>query len=41
MLEPEVIFETQNFLAVNKPAGLVVHAAKVREKALDGRRTTR
>lgn len=38
MLEPEVIFETKNFLAVNKPAGLVVHAAKVREKARSKKR---
>lgn len=29
MLVPEIIFENENFLAVNKPAGLVVHPAKI------------
>ncbi|MBU6500665.1 MAG: RluA family pseudouridine synthase [Patescibacteria group bacterium] len=28
MLEPEVIYEDKNFLAVNKPAGLLVHGAR-------------
>ncbi|HVO29024.1 MAG TPA: RluA family pseudouridine synthase [Candidatus Paceibacterota bacterium] len=30
MTEPEIIYEDRNFLAINKPAGLVVHAAKHR-----------
>jgi 23S rRNA pseudouridine1911/1915/1917 synthase len=29
MLEPEIIFENEDFVVVNKPAGLVVHAARV------------
>ena len=29
MLEPEVIYEDKNFLAVNKHAGLLVHAARI------------
>lgn len=29
MPEPEIIFENEDFLVVNKPAGLVVHAARV------------
>jgi 23S rRNA pseudouridine1911/1915/1917 synthase len=29
MLEPTIIFENDDFLVVNKPAGLVVHAARV------------
>lgn len=29
MTEPEVIYEDKNFLAVNKPAGLLVHQARV------------
>jgi 23S rRNA pseudouridine1911/1915/1917 synthase len=29
-LEPKVIYETDDFLAVDKPAGLMVHPAKVR-----------
>lgn len=29
MLEPEIIFENDDFVVVNKPAGLVVHAARV------------
>jgi 23S rRNA pseudouridine1911/1915/1917 synthase len=32
MNEPEVIFENDDFVAVNKPAGLMVHAARVGEK---------
>lgn len=29
MQEPEIIFENDDFLVVNKPAGLMVHAARV------------
>ena len=29
MLEPKVIYETEDFLAVDKPAGLQVHGAKI------------
>jgi 23S rRNA pseudouridine1911/1915/1917 synthase len=29
MFEPEIIFENDDFVVVNKPAGLVVHAARV------------
>lgn len=32
MSEPEIIFEDENFLAINKPAGLMVHAAKISPK---------
>jgi 23S rRNA pseudouridine1911/1915/1917 synthase len=32
MLDPTIIYEDKDFLAVAKPAGLVVHAAKVSEK---------
>lgn len=32
MLEPEIIYEDKNFLAVNKPAGLLVHQAKLKVK---------
>ena len=35
MNEPEVIFENEDFLVLNKPAGLMVHAARV-----SGRRRT-
>ena len=40
-LEPEVIYEDENFLAVNKPAGLLVHEARIvkhetREQTLVG-----
>jgi 23S rRNA pseudouridine1911/1915/1917 synthase len=31
MLEPEIIYEDANFLAVNKPAGLMVHPTKFSE----------
>lgn len=31
-LEPEVIYENKDFVAVNKPAGLLVHANKVSTK---------
>lgn len=31
MLAPEVIYENGNFLAINKPAGLMVHAVKIAE----------
>jgi 23S rRNA pseudouridine1911/1915/1917 synthase len=31
-LEPEVIYEDKNFLAINKPAGLMVHAAKHKDE---------
>lgn len=30
MSEPKIIYEDKNFLALNKPAGLIVHAAKIR-----------
>ncbi len=30
MPEPEIVYEDKNFLAVNKPTGLQVHAAKIR-----------
>lgn len=36
MPEPEIIFENDDFVVVNKPAGLVVHAARV-----SARRSTR
>ena len=29
MIEPEIIYEDENFLAINKPAGLIVHPARV------------
>jgi 23S rRNA pseudouridine1911/1915/1917 synthase len=32
MSEPEVIFENSDFVVVNKPAGLMVHAARVSER---------
>jgi 23S rRNA pseudouridine1911/1915/1917 synthase len=32
MSNPEIIFENDDFAVVNKPAGLVVHAARVSEK---------
>jgi 23S rRNA pseudouridine1911/1915/1917 synthase len=32
MLEPKVIYENDNFLAIDKPAGLMVHAAKISSK---------
>jgi 23S rRNA pseudouridine1911/1915/1917 synthase len=32
MSEPEIIFENEDFLAVNKPAGLMVHAARLSSK---------
>jgi 23S rRNA pseudouridine1911/1915/1917 synthase len=42
MPEPEIIFENDDFVVVNKPAGLVVHAARVnarrRERANDAPR---
>jgi 23S rRNA pseudouridine1911/1915/1917 synthase len=28
MLEPEIVYENENFLAVNKPSGLLVHGAR-------------
>ena len=31
MSNPEIIFENSDFIVVNKPAGLVVHAARVNE----------
>lgn len=31
MPEPEIIFENEDFLVINKPAGLMVHAARVSE----------
>ena len=33
ILEPEVIYETKDFLAVNKPAGLLVHGANLKLKS--------
>jgi 23S rRNA pseudouridine1911/1915/1917 synthase len=35
MDEPEVIFENSDFVAINKPAGLMVHAARVSSKRRD------
>lgn len=32
MKEIEIIYEDENFVAVNKPAGLLVHSIKVRDK---------
>lgn len=32
MNDPEIIFENDDFLVVNKPAGLMVHAARVNER---------
>ncbi len=32
MIEPEIIYEDENFLAVNKPAGLLVHIANQKLK---------
>ncbi|HUC31630.1 MAG TPA: pseudouridine synthase, partial [Candidatus Paceibacterota bacterium] len=32
MNEPEIIFENEDFLVINKPAGLTVHAARVSSK---------
>ncbi len=32
MFNPEIIFENNDFMVVNKPAGLVVHAARVSER---------
>ncbi len=32
MSEPEIIYEDKDFVAVNKPAGLVVHAARIKTK---------
>jgi 23S rRNA pseudouridine1911/1915/1917 synthase len=32
MLEPKIIFENKDFLVINKPAGLMVHAARVSSK---------
>jgi 23S rRNA pseudouridine1911/1915/1917 synthase len=29
MLQPEIIYEDENLLAINKPAGLMVHPAKI------------
>lgn len=31
-MEPEIIFENKDFLVVNKPAGLMVHAARITGK---------
>ncbi|HEY4523839.1 MAG TPA: RluA family pseudouridine synthase [Candidatus Paceibacterota bacterium] len=31
MLEPQIIYEDENFLAINKPAGLIVHEVKVKK----------
>lgn len=31
MLAPEVIYENENFLAINKPAGLMVHGVRIAE----------
>ncbi|OGZ53567.1 MAG: hypothetical protein A3B25_00495 [Candidatus Ryanbacteria bacterium RIFCSPLOWO2_01_FULL_48_26] len=33
MIEPEIIYEDENFLAVNKPAGLLVHSTQSRVKS--------
>jgi 23S rRNA pseudouridine1911/1915/1917 synthase len=35
MIDPEVIYEDKNFIAVNKPAGLLVHRADVRRRVSD------
>ena len=32
MKEPEIIFENDDFIVLNKPAGLMVHAARVSER---------
>ena len=36
MLEPKVIYENKDFLAIDKPAGLMVHAAKISSKRHTG-----
>lgn len=36
-MQPEIIYETENFLAVNKPAGLLVHQARTADKKDDAR----
>jgi 23S rRNA pseudouridine1911/1915/1917 synthase len=36
MLEPEVIYEDRNFIVINKPAGLQVHAARVAGTRAEG-----
>jgi 23S rRNA pseudouridine1911/1915/1917 synthase len=41
MSEPEIIFENNDFVVVNKPAGLVVHAARVSERVSARRRSAR
>ena len=38
MSEPTIIFENDDFAAINKPAGLMVHAARRREDGEKGRR---
>jgi 23S rRNA pseudouridine1911/1915/1917 synthase len=38
MSEPTIIFENDDFMAINKPAGLMVHAARRREDGEKGRR---
>ena len=32
MSEPKIIYEDKNFLAINKPAGLLVHAARIKTR---------
>ena len=32
MLEPKIIYEDENFLAVDKPAGMLVHPARGKRK---------
>jgi 23S rRNA pseudouridine1911/1915/1917 synthase len=40
MLEPEVVFENKDFVVVNKPSGLMVHAVKISsKKRLDEKRS--
>src|ERR1700685_121466 len=29
LMEPEIVYENKNFLAINKPSGLLVHRAKI------------